>query len=95
MEWEGKIIWSHGTTNSKGVAIAFKRNLKISVLNILPDKDGRYLFAEIALRQKMLYFANVYGPNNKNPMFFSSFFNDLNNFSSYDECQKKISPYSK
>ena len=34
MDWGGKIIWSHGTTNSKGVAITFKRNLKISVLNI-------------------------------------------------------------
>ena len=47
MAWGGKIIWSHSTTNSKGVAIAFKRNLKISVVNILPDKDGRYSFAEV------------------------------------------------
>ena len=40
MEWGGKIIWSRGTTNSKGVAIAFKRNLEISVLNIFRDKDA-------------------------------------------------------
>ena len=71
MEWGGKIIWSHGTTNSKGVAIAFKRNLKISVLNVFRDKDGRYLFVQIALKQKMLCSANVYDPNNDNPMFFS------------------------
>ena len=32
----------------------------------------------------MLCSANVYGPNNDNPMFFSIFCNDLNNFSSYD-----------
>ena len=84
MEWGGKTIWSHRTTNSKGVAIAFKRNLEISVLNIFRDKDGRYLFAQIALKQKMLCLANVYGPNNDNPHVFSNFFNDLNNFLSYD-----------
>ena len=28
MEWGSKIIWNHGTTNSKGVAIGFERNLK-------------------------------------------------------------------
>ena len=73
MEWGGKIIWSLGITNSKGVAIAFKRNLEISVLNIFRDEDGRYLFAQIALKQKMLCLANVYGPNNDNPMFFQIF----------------------
>ena len=62
--------FSHGTTNSKDVAIAFKRNLKISFLNNFRDKDGRYLFAQIALKQKMLRLAIVYGPNNDNPMFF-------------------------
>ena len=70
MEWGGKVFWSHGTTNSKGVAITFKRNLKISVVNFFRDKDGRYLVAEIALKQKMLHLANVYGPNNDNPKFF-------------------------
>ena len=84
MEWGGKIIWSHGTTNSKGVAIAFKRNLKISALNIFRDKDGKYIFAQIALKRKMLCLANVYDPNNDNPMVFPNFFNDLKNFSSYD-----------
>ena len=78
MEWGGKIIWSHGTTNGRGVVIAFEHNLKISVVNILPDINGRCLFAEIALKQEMLRFANVYGPNKDN--FFKFFFNDLNNF---------------
>ena len=36
------------------------------------------------MKQKLLCLANVYGPNNDNPMFFSNFFNDLNNFSSCD-----------
>ena len=71
MEWGGKIIWSHGTTNGRGVVIAFEHNLKISVVNILPDIDGRYLFAKIALKQEMLRFANVYGPNKDN--FFKFF----------------------
>ena len=67
---ESKIIWSHGKTNSKNAAIAFKRNLKISVVNIFPDKNGRYVFAEIALKLKRLCLANAYGPNHDNPMFF-------------------------
>ena len=32
----------------------------------------------------MLCFANVFGPKNDSPVNFSSFFNDLNNFSPYD-----------
>ena len=73
MEWGGKIIWSHSTTNSKGVAIAFKRNLKISLLNILREKVGRYLLAQIVLKQKMLCLADVYSSNNDNPTFFQIF----------------------
>ena len=64
--------------------MAFKRNVKISAQNIFGDKDGSYLFARIALKQKMLCIANVYGPNNDTPCFFSNFFDDLNNFSLYD-----------
>ena len=39
MAWRGKIIWSNGSTKSKVVAIAFRRKLKISAVNILPDNN--------------------------------------------------------
>ena len=32
----------------------------------------------------MLCLANVYGQNNDKPMYFSNFFDNFNNFSSYD-----------
>ena len=67
-------------SNSKGVAIAFKRNLKISFVNVLPDKDGRYLFAKVALKHKILSLANVYGPNNDTPRFFQIFSMPLTTF---------------
>ena len=65
---------------SKGVAIAFKRNLKIFVVSILPDKDGRYLFDELTLKQKMFCLAIVYCLNNDNPMYFQMFSMTLTTF---------------
>lgn len=73
-EWGGTIIYSHGTSNSKGVAILIKKNLNAKVLNELKDDEGRSLLAQILIDGVEFAFTSVYAPNNDDPMFFASAF---------------------
>jgi len=75
MEWGGDILWSHGSTRSKGVAIAFKRGLRYSLNNFESDNNGRFLLAEITFENRKFCLVNVYGPNCDNPVFFDDFCN--------------------
>ena len=42
-ELKGKLFFSHGHSNSCGVAIGFLGNMNFNVLNKIQDKDGRIL----------------------------------------------------
>ena len=42
-EWGGEIIWSHGASNSRGVAILMKPGLDITILDTYKDAMGRLL----------------------------------------------------
>ena len=37
-EWSGKAIFCHGSTNSKGVAMMFSKNLDIKIIEIKKDR---------------------------------------------------------
>ena len=43
-EWGGKVICSHGTTSSRGVAILFNPCFDVSILSLKSDVRGRYTF---------------------------------------------------
>ena len=42
-EWGGKIWFSHGESNARGVAIMFARDTPVQVHNVLRSHDGRYI----------------------------------------------------
>ena len=42
-EWGGKILFSHGSSNARGVAILFKSGLDIDVNSVKADTQGRFL----------------------------------------------------
>lgn len=75
-EWKGNSYWSVGTTMSRGVACLFKQNLDIETLNIVKDKNGRYVEIEVNYDSNKLLLLNVYSPNN--PGDRKIFFNELN-----------------
>lgn len=54
-EWGSKGAFSHGKTNSKGVAILFSRGLDISVSKTTRDPDGRFLILQIHKGQDKNY----------------------------------------
>ena len=61
-EWGSKILMSHGTTNSKGVAILFPKNINFKIESEYFDKDGRMLVLCITYEQIEYCLINVYCP---------------------------------
>ena len=54
MEWGGKPLFSHGSTNSKGVMILINSKLDCKIEKVIADKDGRYIIADILLALNFL-----------------------------------------
>lgn len=62
-EWgNDDIYFSHGTTNSKGVAILFKRDFDYKLLEKIADVNGRYLVLRIEVDHSEFVLVNYYAP---------------------------------
>ena len=72
-QYNGTIVFSDGTTNTKGVAILFNKSIGISESEIDIDKDneGRYIIATFKYSGKSMSIINVYAPNNDDPDFYA------------------------
>ena len=46
-DWGGKILFSHGKTTSRGVAILFPNGEDIIIQNVITDTEGRFVLAEV------------------------------------------------
>lgn len=76
-EWGNKIYFSHGTSNSKGVAILLNRNFAGLVQFFWDDKEGRFLAMLCKLEEKETLIVNVYAPNEDKAEFFTQVFDFL------------------
>ena len=61
----GSILFSYGTSDSKGVLIAFREALEIKVESIFRDKNGRYLILKEIIQNKPIVLVNYYAPDNE------------------------------
>ena len=68
-EWEGKIIFSHGEHNARGVAILIPKNIedKLTLLNTYTDNEGRLLLIKCKIENNKYTIINVYVPTKDNP----------------------------
>ena len=66
-EWGGKILFAHGESNARGVAILMKKNLKADVTQICADPAGRKISCNLFHEEVMLSLVVVYGPNKDTP----------------------------
>lgn len=64
------MICSHGTSNTRGVVILFRRNLAVTIERIYKDNDGRILIVECVFQGTKFVLTNIYAPNNDDPEFF-------------------------
>ena len=69
-EWGGQGFYSHGESNSKGVATFIKRNLNCRVCLESSDDNGRILILDLELDDNIYTIANIYAPNHDDPGFF-------------------------
>ena len=76
-EWGSKILMSHGTTNSKGVAILFPKNINFKIESQNYDKDGRMILLCITYEQTEYCLINVYFPTQDHEKNQVDFLDDL------------------
>ena len=62
-EWGSQIYFSHGSSNSRGVAILWKRGIDIVVKKSFGDTCGRFIVLESKINDEEYILINVYAPN--------------------------------
>ena len=79
MEWriQRTVIFSHGKTNSCGVAIGFVGTKALNILNIKRDNLGRILVVEVKIDDSASVFINIYNANTESEQLLT--LNDLIN----------------
>lgn len=69
-EWGGPVYYSHGTNDSRGVAILFEKHVNFEILNTY-GSEGRILMINLNLSGKEITLLNLYAPNKDDITFFS------------------------
>ena len=54
---------SHGSPNSRGVAILFKKGVDCIIHSKILDPGGRYVILKAEIKDKMYLLINIYAPN--------------------------------
>ena len=60
-----ELLFSHGKSNARGVAIGFCGNLDYEIKKIEADKEGRFLILEVVIKNAIFIFINFYNENNE------------------------------
>ena len=75
LEWEGDIVFNHGTSNSTGVAILIRNNTtNLKLESHRHISNGRATLIEIEYDSLKLCIVNVYCPNNDDVPFLENIF---------------------
>ena len=61
--WRGSIKFSHRTTSSKGVLIAFLESLEFNITKEFTDQNGRYIVLQVDIQENPYVLINYYAPN--------------------------------
>ena len=62
-EWGASVLFSHGSTNARGVAILIKNSLNITIQQSEISSDGRFIVLKAAINNEIYTIANIYAPN--------------------------------
>ena len=74
-EWGFEIMLSHGSCNSRGVAILLKRGVDFSIQSKILDPLGHFIIVKARITDTTYVLINIYGPNKDKEI--SKFFKDL------------------
>lgn len=76
-EWGGDIWFSHGTTQSQGVAVLINKKVPLEVLEIQSAFEGRFLLLEVKMGDLTFLISNFYAPNEDDEQFFIQAFEKI------------------
>ena len=62
-QWGGKVIYSHGSNDSRGVLIAFREGLDIKIENEMKDTNGRVIILKACIQGSDFLLINIYNAN--------------------------------
>ena len=79
-EWRGKVYFSHGCNDARGVLIAIQENADLEVIDSQIDSTGRYVMLQIKHLEELFVLCSVYAPNKDSPEFFLNIFKVAENF---------------
>ena len=60
------VIFSHGSSNARGVLIAFRESLDFKILSVTHDNNGRFIIINTIIKESLFIFINYYAPNDEN-----------------------------
>ena len=81
-EWGGRILFSHGTSSSRGVCILFARGVYCNITDVKCDTAGRYIICHIDTDPDNKFaLCNLYAPNKDTPSFFEEINHNLQQYS--------------
>jgi len=63
-----------------GVAILFNNNFSFQISGTYIDPEGRFMICDLSTTGKFITLVNIYAPNEDDPNYFSSVFNQLFGF---------------
>ena len=84
LEWDGQIIFSHGSNHSKGVMVLISSNSTFNFDNVVKDNDGRYILLKGELQGSPLLLGNCYFPTRDKEKMQNEFLEKL------DACISKL-----
>ena len=85
-EWGGRANFASFTSQARGVAILFSKDLALEIIedSIYNDISGNFTALNIKYEQFIITLACIYGPNNDSPEFY-----DKVVFSKIKKCQEE------
>ena len=66
LNWGAPLELAHGSSDSRGVAILFRKGFDCKIIKKVIDPNGRYISIEVQINDEKDFLMNVYGPNNDN-----------------------------
>ena len=76
-EWGGKIIFAHGNSSARGLAILTSKSIFQQMKNIVKDDQGRLIMLDLHVDEYVVTLVGIYAPNEDSPNFFTNIAREL------------------
>ena len=79
-EWGNDGVFNFYTSESRGVAILFNRNIEFEIHNCIRNDNGNMIILDLTIETLRLTLVNVYGPNFDSPGFYDNLVQHVSTF---------------